>query len=463
MIQYQQLVQRIFDEGHSGPDRTGTGTLSVFGHQMRFNLDDGFPLLTVKRVFPKGMVDELLWFLRGQTNVNDLPERVQHWWAPWAATGGALGPIYGEQYRRSKWHFWTEPKLFDPPEVEEHEDFFCRVGDLGEFRRKPHHGVSEKEQILKTTWRDMVKRCYDRNAHSYKSYGAKGVHIDPEWLRFENFYRDAQNLPGWNLKRTYPDDYTLDKDIRSASNRYGPETCLWASRREQSLNTSTGTPFWATSPQGEELLFPSLGDAASGHGLSVSAMHRCLNGALHTHHGWSGFRYVYPHASGKVLRFREVDQLRQVIAEIKHNPSSRRLMINLWHTPAMEHALLPCCHGSVIQFYVRAGRVSCQVYQRSADVFLGVPVNIASYALLVHMVAKATDLSPGELVWVGGDCHLYLNHTAQANEVLGRKPLSLPNLLLTYEATRPLEEVKPEEISIIGYAPHPAIPAPVAI
>lgn len=204
-------------------------------------------------------------------------------------------------------------------------------------------------------------------------------------------------------------------------------------------------------------MFPSLGDMARSLGMSISAIHRCLNGDLKTHHGWSKFSYV-----GGLIRFRQVDQLKYLIAELKHNPLSRRNVFNLWNTPAMQHGKLPCCHGSVVQFYVAEGKLSCQMYQRSADAFIGVPVNIASYALLTHMIAHVCGLEPGEFIHTLGDAHLYLNHVEQAQQQLAREPRALPRLHLNPHVTD-IFDFRLEHIQLIGYDPHPAIKAPVAV
>lgn len=436
---------------------------SIFGHQMRFDLAKEFPILLSKRVHFQGMVDELLWFISGSTNVNDLPTRTQPWWTPWAKADGGLGPIYGESYRQAAWWYEVEPKVFDVPEIKYVEGLFCGVGDIGPSSLE--RGQSDELKMLKNTWREMLKRCYGENIKSFKSYGEKGIHVDPEWLEFENFKHDAVKLQGWALKKAYPDDYSLDKDVLYASNRYSKETCIWASHREQSLNTSTGTPFYATSPSGEDLLFASIGEMATTFEMSLSAIHRALNGKLKSHHGWTNFRYV---SSDKVLRFRAIDQLKRLIAGIKDSPHSRRHMINLWHTPAMEHAELPCCHGSVIQFYVdRYSRLSVQVYQRSADWFIGVPVNLASYGLLLILIARECGLSVGELVYTFGDTHLYGNHSEAAIEQLSRYGIALDKAnhskIVISDHAPGIFDLESHHIELIGYDPLPTIKAPVSI
>ena len=264
MRQYLDLVQRILDDGVPKDDRTGTGTLSVFGHQMRFDLAAGFPLLTTKKIHVRSVVAELIWFLRGETNVKWLQEHGVTIWDEWADDNGDLGPIYGYQ-----WRSWPTPD---------------------------------------------------------------GGHID---------------------------------------------------------------------------------------------------------------------------------QLRRIVEQIQTDPDSRRHVVSAWNVADLDRMALTPCHA-LFQFYVAGGRLSCQLYQRSADVFLGVPFNIASYALLTHMVAQVTGLQPGDFVHTLGDAHLYRNHLDQAHEQLRRTPRELPRLRLD-PACRDLDEFTIESVHIDGYDPHPAIKAPIAV
>jgi thymidylate synthase len=264
MLQYHQLMDRILAEGVEKRDRTGTGTLSVFGHQMRFDLADGFPLVTTKKLHLKSIVYELLWFLAGDTNVKFLNEHGVSIWDEWADKGGDLGPIYGAQ-----WRSWPA--------------------------------------------------------------------------------RDG--------------------------------------------------------------------------------------GAI--------------------------DQIANVVEMIRRSPDSRRLIVTAWNPADIERMALPPCH-CLFQFYVAEGRLSCQLYQRSADAFLGVPFNIASYALLTLMVAQVTGLAPGEFVHTFGDAHLYLNHLEQARLQLSRAPRSLPTMRLNPVVTD-LFAFRYEDFVLQGYDPHPHIKAAVAV
>jgi thymidylate synthase len=264
MLEYLNLLQHILSNGVPKTDRTGTGTRSVFGYQMRFDLRAGFPCVTTKQLHLRSIIHELLWFLRGETNVRYLRENKVTIWDEWADPQGELGPIYGHQWRS-----------------------------------------------------------------------------------------------------------------------------------------------WPT-PDG-----------------------------------------------------RHVDQIQAVIEQLRTNPDSRRMIVCAWNVGQLSEMALPPCHA-LFQFYVANNALSCQLYQRSADVFLGVPFNIASYALLTHMMAQVVGLEVGEFIWTGGDCHLYENHLQQAQLQLSREPRALPRLRLNPAVTS-IDEFRYEHIEILDYHPHPPIKAPIAV
>lgn len=264
MQNYQHLLKHILAHGSQKNDRTGTGTLSIFAYQMRFDLAAGFPLVTTKKLHVKSIIHELLWFLKGDTNIGYLTQHGVRIWDEWADKDGNLGPIYGKQ-----WRSWAAP-------------------------------------------------------------------------------------------------------------------------------------------------------------------------------------------NGKTI-----DQIDQVIQTIKHDPDSRRLIVNAWNVGELHDMALTPCHA-LFQFYVVNNKLSCQLYQRSADVFLGVPFNIASYALLTHMIAAVCGLEVGEFIWTGGDCHLYLNHIDQAKLQLERTPYALPTLRI-HHAHQHIDDFKFEDFEILHYQCHPAIKAPIAV
>jgi thymidylate synthase len=264
MRQYLEMMRHVRDNGTRKEDRTGTGTLSVFGYQMRFDLQQGFPLVTTKKLHLRSIIYELLWFLRGESNIGYLKENGVSIWDEWADEQGELGPVYGVQ-----WRSWPTPD------------------------------------------------------------------------------------------------------------------------------------------------------------------------------------------GGKV------DQVSEVMRQLREQPDSRRIMVCAWNVAEVGRMALPPCH-CLFQFHVADGKLSCQLYQRSADIFLGVPFNIASYALLTHMVAAQVELDVGEFIWTGGDCHLYLNHLAQADEQLAREPYPLPKLVINRQPDD-IFSYRFDDFEIVGYESHPHIKAPVAV
>lgn len=311
---YLALGRKILEEGHLKEDRTGTGTRSIFGHQMRFDLSKGFPLLTTKRV-PFGLIkSELLWFLKGDTNIRYLLQHNNHIWDEWAF----------ERYIKSA-------------------DY--QGPDMTDFGRK----------ILID---DAFKASYEKE-HS-----------------------------------KFCDKILMDKAF---ADKYGELGNIYGAQWRH----------WETK-----------------------------DGSF-------------------------IDQLKNVIDMIKKTPDSRRLIVSAWNPEDVPSMALPPCH-TMFQFYVNAGKLSCQLYQRSGDVFLGVPFNIASYALLTHLIAHETGLEVGDFVHTLGDAHLYTNHINQMNEQLSRDIRSFPTLKLNQEKNS-VFDFEMEDIVIEGYEPHPAIKAPIAV
>ncbi|TSI02520.1 thymidylate synthase [Lysinibacillus sp. BW-2-10] len=311
---YLNLLQHILDNGVKKEDRTGTGTISIFGYQMRFDLNKGFPLLTTKRVPFKLVASELLWFIKGDTNIRYLLQNNNHIWNEWA-------------FKK-----WVESDDYQGPDM---KDFGLRAAKDKEF-----------EQILN------------------------------------------EQMAIFNEKILTDDDFAT-----------------------------------------------KFGDLGPVYGKQ-----------------WRS----WPTESGDTI-----DQLKKVIDQIKKNPDSRRLIVTAWNPAEVDDMALPPCH-SFFQFYVADGKLSCQLYQRSADVFLGVPFNIASYALLTHLIAHECGLGVGEFVHSFGDTHIYLNHLNQVNEQLSREPKELPKLFISAEG-KSIFDIELEDLTIEGYDPHPAIKAPVAV
>ncbi|WP_455662935.1 thymidylate synthase [Pradoshia sp.] len=312
---YLDLCRHVLENGTKKSDRTGTGTMSVFGHQMRFDLKDGFPLLTTKRVPFRLIASELIWFINGDTNIRFLLQHNNNIWNEWA-------------FKK-----WVESDEYKGPDM---TDFGIRSLKDEEFKA----AYDEQMEIFK-------RRVLEEDDFAAK-YGELG-------------------------------------------NVYGKQWRSW--------KTSTGET---------------------------------------------------------------IDQLKDVIHDIKHNPSSRRLIVSAWNPEDVPtNMALPPCH-SLFQFHVADGKLSCQLYQRSADIFLGVPFNIASYALLTYLIAKECGLEPGEFIHTLGDAHIYVNHEEQVRTQLQREPRELPRLVIDSSFTS-IFELKLDQLKVEGYDPHPTIKAPIAV
>lgn len=525
-VPYLQALEEILDKGVQKGDRTGVGTISRFGMQMRFDLSEGFPLLTTKKLWFKGIVWELLWFLSGSTNVNDLPEGVQKWWLPWADKDGNLGPTYGESLRLLKTNTddpikVTERELPDitlrdeiqlEPEINSKDNFvgseiktpygvarvirvsnektssghkqydvqfietgsirtttktnilrslkdryvpiISSVGYLGDTiigRDSPHF-------FLYSIWASMIKRCYDEKDRMYRWYGGRGVSVHPNWHNFSNFYRDAQELPNWCLARKQRGkrEWHLDKDYYN-SNVYSRNTCVWLKSSDNSLYS--GKPIISIDQTGNTRYHYNQRSCAKDLGLSDKKINRVLKGKYSQHKGYHFDYYTGEDIIRKPLPF---DQVGWVLNEIRSNPNSRRLVISTWNAAKIDQCRLPPCHGLVIHFEVSNKKLSCHTYQRSADFFIGVPNNIASYALLTHIFASMTGLEVGELIYSFGDAHLYLNSVEQAKIQLSRRPKQSPKIKLNNWG-QGINDWSFNDFELIDYKYHPAIKAEIAV
>ena len=460
MEQYQSLLAHVLNNGTYKPDRTNTGTYSVFGHQMRFDLQKGFPLVTTKKVYWKGVVAELLWFLQGRNDVQWLQERGCNIWNEWMAP-------------------WTDNR----PVVEVVPRKAVAGGEVLN-KVKDVSPTTKEDKHLSALWRLMLARCYDKTANNYRFYGGAGVTVHPRWHRLSAFLEDVKKLPHWRYKQAEPKKFQLDKDYYGAK-QYGPGTCVWLPESENIPSFATRV----TLPDGKVRLFSSLKEAAVKLGVSSSSLHRFsqkgilsglkaknkkLNGALVEAIGKDVLyrKELIPDGSlGPIygVQWRSwpngdegtIDQLSEVLGLLKTDPSSRRMVVSAWNVAQLKDMALMPCH-TMFQFYVADGKLSCQLYQRSADVFLGVPFNIASYALLTHLMAQQTGLEVGEFIWTGGDVHLYSNHVEQAQEQLKREPFPLPKLVIKDKA-KDLFSYDMDSFELEGYVSHPPIKAPVAV
>ncbi len=454
--QYLDLLRDCLENGTYREGRNG-GTYGLFGRQIRFDLQQGFPLLTTKRVHWKSVAVELLWFLRGEGNAKWLEDQGVSIWREWGdPISRYMGPIYGVQWRRQEQISFVRPHAPEVPEIVLDASRVAGVGTGGECR------VGNEEMY--SVWNEMLHRCYDPKRKSFQEYGARGCHVATRWHHFPNFLADVVTLPGWHLKKAFPREYTLDKDFR-ASRRYGPDVCRWASIREQRINTRRADAgvVVVTYPDGEVRTTMDVASLCADHGLDESSVYKCLRGERESHKGFRLER-VTPQ-EGLVPRVRLIDQISEVIASIKADPNGRRHIVTAWNPAEIEDMALPPCH-CLFQFFVADGKLSCQLYQRSADVFLGVPFNIASYALLTHLIAHEVGLEVGEFVHTFGDVHLYANHVEQAKEQLTRLPRPFPRLIMHHNAVaenKGIFDLEFSDLGIVSYDPHPVIKAEVSV
>lgn len=354
MKQYQDLLKDILHNGQVKADRTGTGTISVFGRQMRFDLKEGFPLLTTKRVFVKGVIAELLWFLEGSTDNKRLNELGTSIWDEWALDDGDLGPIYGKQ-----WRSWPTP------------DVEAAKARLQAALTIIDEAVSKGNLETVGTLRSLVRHTLEEDltkTHDQIAAAIKTLRTKPNSRRILVSAWNPAVLPSENL--TPHENVTLGKAALPACH-----TMFQLITEELTL--------------AERLALAGMTD----------------------------------------IRTSQPEEY---------------------------------VHEDLTERGIPTRKLSCQLTQRSADTFIGLPFNIASYALLTELIAQAVDMAPGELVWVGGDCHLYLDHLQQTKELLSRKPRALPKLVLN-KAIKDIDEFTMDDIEVVHYDPYPPIAAPVSV
>jgi thymidylate synthase len=443
MKEYQYLLNELLNNGNEKDDRTGTGTLSKFGHQLRFNLADGFPLVTTKKIHLKSVIHELLWFLKGDTNVKYLNDNGVTIWNEWSNENGELGPVYGHQFRfygkKPDRIQQKKPKLRDGIKA-----VYLGVGN----------GSGSTKSPLGKTWEGMMARCYDKKSSSYKTYGNIGVYVCNDWLEFNKFESDVKKIKGWDEKVNNPDKrYVLDKDLIGYGFEYSLNKCTWITDKQ---NIRLNEDFiYTVEKNGIKYSFTNISDFCLDHKIESKNFSDLWTGSKKATIR-NGFKFVK-----KEIKNNGIDQITNAIEQIKNNPNDRGIIVSAWNVADLDKMALRPCHA-LFQFYVADGKLSCQLYQRSCDTFLGLPFNIASYALLTHMVAQQCDLEVGDFVWTGGDVHLYKNHIDQAKLQLTREPYQLPKLLINRKPES-IFDYKYEDFEIINYQSHPHIAGKVSV
>ena len=336
------------------------------------------------------------------------------------------------------------------------------VGCMGDEFPDDTIGKSLRKD-LHTTWSRMLERCYLKSCPAYPRYGGQGITVDGDWLIFANFLRDAKDLPGWHLKRWRPKSYQIDKDYFGAS-VYSKDSCRWVNLKTQSGCRSHIRPFEATDPAGRKYVGVTKAVFGAMHGLDRAYISAVLKGNLQSYLGWS-FRYIDP--EGWLYREHVVDQVDNLIAGIEavkidpESPLARRLIISAWNVSDIPDMAIPPCHV-MAQWYVHDGKLSCRMYQRSCDLFLGCPYNTASYALLTHLLARVTGLEAHELIHTFGDAHIYENHLPQVREQLTRTPHPLPRLVIDDSVTD-IDNLSLDQFRLEGYTHHAKLAGEVAV
>ncbi len=450
MQSYLDLMRHILDHGVDKADRTGTGTRSVFGYQMRFDLQAGFPLVTTKKVHLKSVIHELLWFLKGSSNVTYLNDHGVTIWDEWRVP-----------YRLDR-----EAGLIDPrPQVV--------PAPYAGTSRTDHLQLDDEGVRLAELWTRLMQACHDPADPGYPDLGARGVTVHPVWHDPARFIADVRTLPHWFYKQKDWSNFVLDLSYYGAA-QYGPDTAVWLRNDEVELYARQNHPtaLQVTAPDGTTTVHVGRDTVAGvlsglpgdfqGYEFRVLPIDAQLLRLNLIPHGELGPVYG--------VQWREwpdpregttIDQIARVIDQIKRNPDSRRLIVSAWNPSEVDGMALPPCH-TMFQFYVSGGRLSCQLYMRSTDVFLGAPFNIASYSLLTMMVAQVCGLQPGEFILTMGDAHLYANHFEQVKLQLSRPPHPLPTMWID-PSVQDIGDFTFDSFKLLDYKAHPAIKAPIAV
>lgn len=437
--QYLDLLNECRTAGVYREGRNG-GTYGLFGRQIRFDLSKGFPLLTTKRVHWKSVAVELLFFLGGHTNGRWLEDQSVNIWREWGDENRNLGPIYSHQWR----NYGGKPDNVPQPEPKMRTDVPVTYLGAGNGSGKANHPLGK-------TWEGMMARCYDKDSLSYPTYGARGVSVCDRWLCFKDFAEDAVSLPGWSDATIAETRLVLDKDILGQGFHYSPKSCCWVTDKGNA-NARPNRRF-TVRKDGKNYSFTNITEFGQAHGFDSSNFSDLWTGSKNAKVR-NGFTFV-----GVEDLNRGIDQIQNLIDGLKRDPHGRRHIVTAWNPAQIDEMALPPCH-CLFQFFVSDGKLSCQLYQRSADVFLGVPFNIASYALLTHLVAREVGLGVGEFVHTFGDVHLYANHVEQAIEQCSRTPVAFPSLEFYTEPA--IFHYNWKNFDVVDYHPAPAIKAEVS-
>lgn len=460
--QYEDLLEDILKNGKEKEDRTGTGTISKFGAQVRFDLNKGFPLITTKKVFMRGISEELFWFLNGDTNVKTLQNKNVHIWDQW----------------RKPYNSHKEIVLIDKKHVEEtneepqwtKEEFLELTNENG----KIYQNLNNEDKLLFNEWFHMINKCY--YSHQ-EGYAEPENNVDPQWFNYQNFLKDAKHLPHYwywyeDNFGTVKNKMYLDVDYYEA-NYYSAETCIWQNSKDALLyvndyvikvsDTIGNSKIFINEENAKSFLNVDNFEKVDKNEKIIEKVYPSKNKLYRLElieDGDLGNVYGSQWRKWKTSDSHFIDQISELIENLKNNPDSRRHIISGWNVGEIDNMALPPCH-TLFQFYVIDGKLSCQLYQRSADYFLGVCYNWASYSLLTHMIAQQVGLEVGDFIWTAGDVHIYKNHTEQVKEQLNREPYPFPSLKL--HKAKDIFSYTWDDVEIVDYQCHPVIKAPIAV
>lgn len=446
---YEDLLEKVLNEGAHKSDRTGTGTRSIFGAQLRYDLSDSFPLITTKKVFTKGVIAELLWFLKGDTSVKYLLDQGVHIWDEWADPNGHLGNVYGAQ-----WRSWLTPTphptkvpryTADSVNMRPRAPIAFAPASTADIVGSSGDSALSPELLPIKVEGGTVPRSVAILWNQINAADGMPAGYTHGWGNVLDFYNDIKHAKGFNY--WYQEAETaapLMLHFPNLVNLFSGTKFVLAPEYFGTTHLCAETAIFIPKHGLDTILRGAQRDDAE---VDVATI---LNNTL-------------PSGETEIIRDKfYIDQITEIVDTLRDNPDSRRIILNAWNVGEIEDMALPPCHA-FFQLYVENGKLSGQLYQRSADLFLGVPFNIASYSLLIHMLARHTGLKVGEFIWTGGDCHIYENHIEQVKEQLSREPREYPQVEFTCDSSTKLEDYTLEDFSFIGYNPHPTITAPVAV
>lgn len=448
MKQYVDLGKRILREGELRHDRTGVGTLSVFDAHMEFDLRERFPLVTVKETRWKTAFLEMLFFISGSTNAKWLNERGSKLWDAWADDNGNLGPVYGFNWRR----WGAKPDNIPQPRPRLRDGLEATYLGVANGHGKGNHKLGK-------TWEGMIARCYDVNSASYNTYGAKGVHVCDRWLEFEAFAEDAIEIPGYRQVGVDEPRLVLDKDTIGNGFIYSPETCCWLTDIENAASKAEW--LYTVEKNGQRYSFTNTLAFCREHGIEAKNFSDLWTGNKNAQQR-NGFRLV------GCERIRpQRDQIEDLIDGLKNNPHGRRHIVSAWNVADLNHMALPPCHWAHQCYVSNDGHLDLKLFLRSSDFALGLPFNIAQYALLTHLYARAAGLTARRLIVDIGDAHIYLNHVDAMIVVLDRARLSELDVctaeLKFNTDNKDIDGYHPHDFEIVGYEHHGHVPLTVAV